>query len=235
MTEERFSRTRRLIGEGRLEKLKNARVAVFGIGGVGGHAAEALVRAGIGSLDLFDADVVDVTNLNRQIVALGSTIGMPKAEVMAARARDINPECRAQAKVCFYDRSTENEYPLEEYDFVVDAIDTVTSKVLLARNAGEAEVPLISCMGTGNKLYPELLQIGDLYKTSVCPLARVMRKLCKEAGIKKLPVVYSTELPITPAEGSERTPASISVVPPVAGMMLAGFVVRNLIGERRKS
>lgn len=235
MTEDRFSRTRRLIGEERLEKLKNARIAVFGIGGVGGHAAEALVRAGIGTLDFFDADVVDVTNLNRQIVALTSTIGMPKAEVMAARARDINPDCRAEAKVCFYDKSSEKEYPLEGYDFVVDAIDTVTSKVLLAGNAQAAGVPLISCMGTGNKLHPELLQITDLYKTSVCPLARVMRKLCKEAGVKKLPVVYSTELPMTPAEGAGRTPASISVVPPAAGMMLAGFVVRNLIGELIKS
>ena len=228
MIGERFARTKRLIGEEKLQILSKAHVAVFGIGGVGGHAAEALIRAGIGRLDFFDGDVVDITNMNRQIVALSSTLGRPKAEVMAERAKEINPDCRAEARICFYDEANAGSCPLETYDFIVDAIDTVTSKVLLAKKAQEAGTPLISCMGTGNKLHPEKLEIADLYRTSVCPLARIMRKLCKEAGIKKLPVVYSTEQPLTPAEGTGRTPASISFVPPAAGMLLAGYVVRSL-------
>lgn len=232
-----FSRTEMLLGNEGVALLATKRVAVFGVGGVGGHACEALVRAGIGALDFFDMDTVAPSNINRQIVALQSTIGMPKAEVMARRAADINPACRVLAHQVCYTPETAPSYPFDVYDYVVDAVDMVTAKIEIIARAKAAGVPVVSCMGTGNKLHPEQLAVMDIAKTSVCPLARVMRRELKNRGIRQVTVVCSSEEPLKPATHDEniphrqaRVPGSVSFVPGSAGLMLAGVVVRGLLG-----
>jgi len=245
--QDEFSRAEMLLGKQAMETLAAARVAVFGIGGVGGFAAEALARAGVGAIDLFDDDKVCRTNINRQLIALHSTIGRKKVEVMRERILDINPNCEVTAHECFYGADNADACDLSKYDYVVDAIDTVSSKLVLIERAYAAGTPLISCMGAGNKLDPTRLEVSDIYKTSVCPLARVMRKELKARGIPALKVVYSREEAITPAEEEEadgsaaapihkkrRTPGSVSFVPPVAGFILAGEVVRDLIAKNTR-
>lgn len=224
-----FDRTRRLIGAEALERLRKARVIIFGLGGVGGSAAEALVRAGVGRLTFVDADCVDATNLNRQIVATQDTVGMPKAEAMRARALAIFPEAQIEAVRAFYDAHTADRFDLRAYDYVADAIDSVSAKLLLIERATAAGTPIISAMGAGNKLDPSRFRVADIYATSVCPLARVMRRELKKRGIARLKTVYSDEEPLPPQDG-ERSPASISFVPPAAGLVLAGAIVRDLIG-----
>lgn len=224
--EEQFERTRRLIGEEALECLKNSHVAVFGVGGVGGYVAEALARAGVGTITLVDHDTVSVTNLNRQIIALHSTIGREKVQVMKERIQDINPHAVVHAHSIFYLPETANRFDFSEYDYIVDAIDTVTGKLMLIEEANRLGTPIICSMGTGNKLNPGAFEVTDISKTSVCPLAKVMRQECKKRGIKKLKVVYSKELPI---KQESRVPASISFVPPAAGLVLAGAVIQDLM------
>ncbi|MBQ3517189.1 MAG: tRNA threonylcarbamoyladenosine dehydratase [Lachnospiraceae bacterium] len=245
---ERFSRTEMLLGAEAMDKLKNAHVAVFGVGGVGGYTAEALVRSGIGTLTLIDSDTVAESNLNRQIIATTKTIGRYKTEVMKERALEINPDIAVEERRCFFLPDNASEFDFTQYDYVVDAVDTVTAKLALAEAANKAGVPIISCMGAGNKLNPGAFEITDLYKTSVCPLAKVMRRECKQRGIRKLKVLYSKEEAIKPivkdAEcGSEETmvdikqntgrratPGSVAFVPSVAGLMIAGEVIRDLTG-----
>lgn len=232
--DERFSRTRLLLGDKAMEKLKNSRVAVFGVGGVGGFAAEAIVRSGIGAIDIIDNDTVSVTNLNRQIIALQSTVGMYKTDAAKARFLDINPELDIGAYNVFYTPETSGMFDFTRYDYVVDAIDSVTGKIELVMQANKAGVPIISSMGAGNKLHPELFEITDLYKTSVCPLARVMRTELRKRGIKKLKVVYSKEPPLKPLESDEdkgvrrSIPGSTAFVPSAAGLMIAGAVINDL-------
>ena len=233
-----FKRTQMLLGEDALEKLKKSRVAVFGIGGVGGHSAEALVRCGIGQIDIIDSDVVAESNINRQIIALHSTVGRSKVEVAAERFLDINPNIKVNAYKCFYLPESSGEFDFSSYDYVIDAIDTVTGKIGLIMECQRLGVPIISSMGTGNKLDPTMLKISDIYKTSVCPLARVMRNELKKRGVKKLKVVYSEETPIIPQnadslnDGQRRsTPASCSFVPSVAGLIIASEVVRDIVGK----
>lgn len=209
-----------------MEKLASCRVAVFGVGGVGGYCAEALARSGIGTLDLIDSDKVSVTNLNRQIIALHSTVGLYKVDVAKERFEDINPNIKINAFKVFYSPETENDFDFSKYDYIVDAIDTVTGKIALVVNAEKSGTPIISSMGAGNKLHPEMFEISDIYKTSVCPLARVMRRELKQRGIKKLKVVYSKEQPsVTPSE----YPSSIAFTPSAAGLIIAGEVIRDLI------
>ncbi len=231
-----YSRTQLLLGESGMEKLKNARVAVFGIGGVGGYAAEALVRSGVGAIDIFDNDTVSITNINRQIIALHDTVGRYKVDVMKERALSINPDIKINAYKCFYMPENADEYDLSGYTYIVDAIDTVTAKTELIVRADRAGVPVISSMGAGNKLDPSLFEVEDIYKTSVCPLARVMRRELKRRGIKKLKVVYSKEIPIkptgstgeTPNDGRRTLPGSTAFVPAAAGLAAAGEVVRDI-------
>lgn len=226
---EEFCRTERLLGAAALEKLSKSRVAVFGIGGVGGHAAEALVRSGVGALDLIDGDDVVLSNINRQIIALHSTVGQPKTEAAAARFLDINPELKLRKFQFRLSEETVEKFDFSEYDYVVDAIDDVRAKVLLAVKCKESQTPLISSMGAGNKLDPTKFQVADIYKTSVCPLARVMRRELKQRGIERLKVVFSTEPPHAPTKEGERVvPASCAFVPSVAGLIIAGEVVRQL-------
>ena len=225
--ENQFTRTEMLVGSEAVEKLKNSRVAVFGIGGVGSYVVEALARVGVGSLDLIDSDDVNVTNINRQIIALNSTIGNSKVEVAKERILDINPGVNVRIYKTFFTPETSNEFDFTQYDYVVDAIDFVTGKIELVMKSKDANTPIVSCMGTGNKLHPEMFEIADIYKTSVCPLAKVMRTELKKRGVKKLKVLYSKETPIK-KEG-QRIPASISFVPSVAGLIIAGEVVRELI------
>ena len=239
---ERFKRTAMLIGEEAVERLRKSRVAVFGIGGVGGYVVEALARSGVGELDLIDRDVVSISNINRQIIALGSTVGMPKAEAAAVRVRDIDPEIKINAKNMFYTPETAGEFDFSVYDYVVDAIDTVSGKIELVLRAQEAGVPIISSMGTGNKLDPTRFEIADIFSTSVCPLARVMRKELKARGIKKLKVVYSKEEPSSAAgkefdpETKKAIPASYSCVPSVAGLIIASQVIRDLaFGDEKRT
>lgn len=220
----RFTRTEPVIGKEGLDRLWNSRVAVFGIGGVGGYAVEALVRAGVGTIDIIDKDQVDVTNINRQIIATQKTVGMDKVQVMKERIAEIDPNVTVNAHKCFF--LPETEWDFSVYDYVIDAIDTVKAKIELVARAKEARVPVISSMGTGNKLDPTQFEVTTIDKTSVCPLARVMRRELKKRGITDLQVVYSREEPL---KREERTPASISFVPPVAGMILAGEVIKNLI------
>ncbi len=232
----RFDRERMLVGEEALERLRNARVALFGAGGVGCGAAEALARGGVGSIDIIDNDTVNITNINRQLCALESTVGRLKAEVVAERLRDINPDIEARAMAIFFMPDTELDF--SRYDYIIDAIDTVTAKIEIARRAAEAGVSAISCMGTGNKLDATAFEVTDISKTSVCPLARVMRRELKQRGINHLKVVYSREEPIK-SSGAARgegkvPPASISFVPPVAGFIAAGEVIRDIIGTDRK-
>lgn len=225
-------RTALIVGEAAVERLAAARVAVFGIGGVGGYVVEALARAGIGTLDLFDPDTVSETNINRQLLALHSTVGLYKTDVAAARIRDINPHATVNCHNVFYTPDNAEQFDLSQYDYIVDAVDTVSAKLELAKRATALGVPIVSSMGTGNKLDATKLQIGDLSKTSVCPLARAMRSLAKKAGIKHLRVVWSTEEPTgstLAAEGGRHAPGSISYVPATAGMLLAGEVISSLI------
>lgn len=233
--ENQFSRTEALLGEEKVKRLHGRRVAVFGLGGVGGYAVEALVRSGVGRLDLIDGDGVSVTNLNRQILALQSTIGRNKAEVAAERCRDINPDAEVVARPVFFNESTAAFFDFTLYDYVVDAIDNVTAKLLLAVKCKEAGTPLISCMGAGNKLDPMAFKVADIYSTSVCPLARVMRRELKKRGVEKLKVVYSEEIPhalVTEAGEDEAArkpvPASVAFVPSVAGLLIASEVIKEL-------
>ncbi len=233
---EQFSRTELLLGEAAMQKLAGARVAVFGIGGVGGHTVEALVRSGIGAIDIIDDDKVCLSNLNRQLIATHRTIGMDKVDAMQERIREINPECRVTAHKCFYLPETKGQFDFTQYDYVVDAVDTVTAKIELVLQAGEAGVPIISSMGAGNKLDPTTFEVTDIYKTSVCPLAKVMRHELKKRNVKKLKVVYSKEQPIEPSEAAEqeqahtkrRTPGSTAFVPSVVGLIIAAEVVKDL-------
>ena len=236
-----FSRTRFLLGGDAMEKLKNAHVAIFGLGGVGGYVAEALVRSGVGKLDFIDHDTISPTNINRQILATAATIGMDKAEAAARRAKAINPNVDARAIKTFYLPETTDQFDFTQYDYVVDAIDTVTGKMMLIKAAKDAGTPIISSMGTGNKLDPTAFRVADIHETSVCPLARIIRKECRKRGIEKLKVVYSTEDPIKlelapddPAwaelpEGRNALPGSVCFVPAAAGMIIAGEVIKDLV------
>lgn len=238
---EPFARTALLLGAPAMEKLKNARVAVFGLGGVGGYVVEALARSGIGALELIDHDTISVTNLNRQILATHQTIGCSKAEAAKQRVLSINPEIQATTREVFYLPETADQFDFSRYSYVVDAIDTVTGKLSLAKAAQDAAVPIISCMGTGNKLDPTKFQIADISQTSVCPLARIMRKECRKRGIQKLKVLFSTEEPIPsdPAaisaeelpEGRRALPGSVAFVPSVAGLIIAGEIIKDLTGR----
>lgn len=223
-----LNRTSRLIGETALDKLSKVRVAVFGIGGVGSFAAEALVRAGIGHLLFVDADAVDETNINRQLIATRATIGMKKVDVMKKRALEINPEAEIETLCAFYSERNAVFIDISDFDYIVDAIDSVSSKLFLIGRARDLGVPIISAMGAGNKLDPTAFRVADIYQTSVCPLAKVMRRELKKRSIDKLNVVYSEETPITP-DGGGRIPASISFVPPAAGLAIASAVVKDLI------
>ena len=234
--EEQFLRSAMLLGESALERLSRARVAVFGLGGVGGYTVEALARGGVGSLDLIDSDSVSLSNLNRQILATHSTLGIPKVEAAKARVLDINPNCRVTVYPVFYTPETAGQFDFTQYNYIVDAIDTVTGKLALVQQAWVSGTPIISCMGTGNKLDPTAFEVADISKTSVCPLARVMRKELGKRGIRHLKVVYSREEAMTPrgweeeaaALGKRQIPGSLSFVPGVAGLILAGEVIKDL-------
>lgn len=228
---EEFCRTERLLGTAAMDILSQSRVAVFGIGGVGGHAAEALVRSGIGALDIIDGDEVAVSNINRQIIALHSTVGLPKTEAAEARFLDVNPALRLTKHQLRLSGETVGQFDFSRYNYVVDAIDDVRAKVLLAVKCQEAGTPLISSMGTGNKLDPTKFRVSDIYETSVCPLARVMRHELRRHGIERLKVVWSTELPAAPTKEGERVvPASCAFVPSVAGLIIAGELIKELAG-----
>ena len=220
-----YQRTESLIGARALERLKNAHVAVFGLGGVGGYAVEALARAGVGSLTLIDNDTVNQSNINRQIIALSSTVGLKKTDAFKSRIVDINPELTVFTRDIFFLPESKNEIDFSAFDYVIDAIDTVSGKIAIIEECKRTDVPVISSMGTGNKLDPTAFRITDISKTSVCPLARVMRYELKKRGISKLKVLYSTEEPV---KKGNRTPASISFVPSVAGLLIAGEVIKSL-------
>lgn len=238
-----FSRTELLIGQAALEKLQNSRVAIFGVGGVGGYVCEALVRSGVGHFDLIDNDTVSLTNINRQIIALHSTIGKLKVDVMKERMLDINPDVDVSVHPCFYLPETADQFDFSNYDYVVDAIDTVTGKIEIIVQADAHQVPVISSMGAGNKLNPAMMEVSDIYKTSVCPLARVMRRELKNRHIKHCKVVYSKEKAIQPSQASlekyvadseenftkKSIPGSTAFVPSVAGLILASEVIKDLI------
>ena len=252
---ERFSRTALLLGDAAMEKLKNSRVAVFGIGGVGGYVCEALVRSGVGAFDLIDSDKVCLSNLNRQIIATTKTIGQYKVDAMRDRMLDINPNVDVRVHRCFFLPENADQFSFDQYDYVVDAVDTVTAKIELVMKCEREKVPIISSMGAGNKLDPGRFKIADIYKTDVCPLAKVMRRELKKRNIKHLKVVYSDELPVKPnsepgelssepgtpngepggAEDTEHTrrstPSSTAFVPSVAGLMIAGEIVKDLTGR----
>ncbi len=230
--DEFFSRTAKLLGANGIEKLKKARVIVFGLGGVGGYAVEALARSGVGSLTLVDNDRVSSSNLNRQLYALSSTVGKYKTEVAAQRVHDISPTISVQTVNLFYLPENADSIDLSHYDYIVDAVDTVSAKIELAVRATALNIPIVSCMGTGNKLDPQALYLSDLFATEVCPLARVMRRELKKRGIERLKVVCSHEQPLAPqsTEEVERpVPGSVSFVPPVAGFLLASAVIKDLI------
>lgn len=226
-----FERTELLIGENAINKLKNSRVAVFGIGGVGSYTVEALVRGGIGHLDIFDGDVVSESNINRQLVATTKTIGLPKVDVAAAHAHDVNPDIEIIPHVIFFSAENEHETDFSKFDYIVDAIDTVSSKLLIIEKAVKADAPVISCMGAGNKLDPTKFEVADISKTSVCPLARVMRQELKKRGIYHLKTVYSKEEPVRHCftENGKPLPGSISFVPSAAGLIIAGEVIKDII------
>lgn len=248
-----FSRTQLLLGEPAMERLKQAKVAVFGIGGVGGFTVEALARSGVGHFALFDDDRVCLTNINRQIIATRKTVGKKKVDVMKERILDINPKAQVEPYETFYGKDNADEFDLSAYDYLVDAIDTISSKLILIERAKTANVPIISCMGAGNKLDPTRFEVADIYETSVCPLARVMRSELRKRGIESLKVVYSKEVALTPIDDDansckhncicppdtkrkctirRQVPGSISFVPSVAGLILAGEVVKDLTGIR---
>lgn len=229
---EQFSRTELLLGQEAMDRLRQSRVAVFGIGGVGGHVVEALARAGIGYLDLIDHDKVSMSNINRQIIATFDTVGMDKVDVMKERILSINPDARVETHRCFYLPENADMFDFRQYSYVVDAIDTVTAKIELVLRAKEAGVPVISCMGTGNKLNPMQLEIADIYQTSVCPLAKVMRRELRKRNVEKLKVLYSKEEPIKNylSMQGRAVPGSVSFVPSAAGLIIASEVVKELSG-----
>ena len=234
-----FKRTQMLFGKNSIKKLAASRVAVFGIGGVGGHVVEALVRSGIGTVDVIDNDVVHNSNLNRQIIALHSTIGRPKTDVLKKRMEDINPDVRIIAHNCFFTPETAGQFDFSVYDYVADCIDTVTGKIELVMRCKEANTPIISSMGTGNKLNPADLEVSDIYKTSVCPLARVMRNELKKRKVKNLKVVYSKEIPIIPEEvledkdSKKRIVGSNAFVPATAGLIIASEIIKDIMKNER--
>lgn len=236
---DQFSRTELLLGKSAMEKLKNSRVAVFGIGGVGGYVCEALARSGVGHLDLIDHDKVSLTNINRQIIATHKTVGRDKVKVMRERILEINPKADVRIYKCFFLPENEDEFPFEEYDYIVDAVDTVTAKIGLVVKAEEKKIPVISSMGAGNKLDASQFKVADIYQTKVCPLAKVMRHELKKRDIQKLKVVYSEEVPVSlfssqelPDEeqftGKRTVPGSVAFVPSVAGLIIAGEVIKDL-------
>lgn len=250
-----FSRTEILFGQEAMNRLKNSRIAVFGIGGVGGYTVEALVRSGVGAIDLIDDDKVCLTNLNRQIIATRKTIGKYKTDVMKERILEINPDCKVEVHKCFYLPENKDDFDFTQYDYIVDAVDTVTAKIQLVMEAQEKGVPIISSMGAGNKLNPAEFEVADIYKTSVCPLAKVMRRELKKRGVKKLKVVYSKEKPVRPIEdmaiscrtncicppGAQHTcterrdiPGSTAFVPSVVGMIIASEVIKDLVERKTK-
>ncbi|MDY3765836.1 MAG: tRNA threonylcarbamoyladenosine dehydratase [Lachnospiraceae bacterium] len=247
-----FSRTQLLLGEEAMKKLEQSRVAVFGIGGVGGYVCEALVRSGVGAFDLIDDDKICLTNLNRQIIATRKTVGKYKADVMKERILEINPNAYVTVHKCFFLPENAEEFPFDEYDYVVDAVDTVTAKIEIVMRAQRKGIPVISCMGAGNKLDGSQFRVADIYKTKMCPLAKVMRRELKKRGVKKLKVVYSEEKPTRPIEDmsiscrahcicppgakhkcTERRdiPGSLAFVPSVAGLIIAGEVVKDIVGK----
>lgn len=231
---DQFERTELLLGSSAMQLLADSHVAVFGLGGVGGYAVEALARSGVGSLTLVDGDVISRSNLNRQIIALLPDVGRLKAEVAAERLAAVNPEARIWAKPIFFSADNADDFDFSAYDYVVDAIDSVADKVRLIQRAQAAGTPIISCMGAGNKLNPMGFKAADIYATSVCPLARVMRQKLRQAGVKNLKVVFSPEEPqvVAAEEGGKRAPASVAFVPPAAGLLLAAEVIKDLIGGR---
>lgn len=237
--ENQWIRTELLLGEEAVERLKNSRVAVFGVGGIGGYVAEALVRTGVGTFDLIDKDTVSVSNINRQIIATHSTVGRVKVEVMKERILEINPEAEVHIHKCFFLPENASEFDFSKYSYVVDAVDTVTAKIELVMQAQKAGVPIISSMGAGNKLDPSKFEVTDIYKTSVCPLARVMRRELKKRDVKHLKVVYSTEKALEPKfdlsekEGRRAVPGSVAFVPSAAGLIAAGEVINDLIRNRQ--
>ena len=229
-----YERTRLLVGDDAIKKLGDASVAIFGVGGVGGYVAEALARSGVGRIDLFDNDAISITNVNRQIIALNSTVGRYKTEVMLERILDINPNCKVTAYNLFYDPESAKEIDLSKYDYIADAIDTVKSKIELVKRAKTLGTPIISAMGAGNKLDPTAFEISDISKTTVCPLARVMRKELKAIGINHLKVCYSKESPLSPLPSSEDsgkrvTPGSTAFCPSVMGLIMAGEIIKDII------
>lgn len=235
LVDDLFARTRLLLGQDGLDRLAAARVAVFGIGGVGGYAVEALARSGVGTLDLVDSDTVDPTNLNRQIIATMGAIGRPKTQVAAERVASINPSCIVRPRQCFFLPETADQFDFAAFDYVIDAVDTVSAKIALVEAAFAAGVPIVSSMGAGNKLDPTAFRVADIYETSVDPLARVMRRELRRRGIPSLKVVYSTEPPLVPADddmavkdGTRPAPGSVAFVPSVAGLILGGEVVKDL-------
>ena len=238
---EQFLRTEMLLGSEAIRRLQKARVAVFGLGGVGGYAVEALARSGVGSLDLIDSDTVSVSNLNRQLLATHSTVGMLKVDAARNRVLDINPDCIVRTYPVFYTPDTAGQFHFTQYDYIVDAIDTVTGKLALVERAKAADTPIICSMGTGNKLDASAFRVADISKTAMCPLARVMRKELSKRGIRHLKVVYSQEEALTPtgweeeaaALGKRQIPGSVAFVPGAAGLLLAGEVVRDLTGFSR--
>ena len=236
-----FDRTKRLLGAEAMKRLEDARVAVFGIGGVGGHAVEALVRSGVGAVDIIDSDEVAVSNINRQLIATQRTVGQKKVDAMKAHLLEINPEVQVNTHCCFFLPETKAQFDFTKYDYVIDAVDTVTAKLALVEAAQEAGTPIISSMGAGKKLDPTAFEVSDIYKTSVCPLAKVMRRELKKRNIKHLKVVYSKEEPLEPIEDEDfvsdetrtrrATPGSIAFVPSVAGLILAGEVVKDIANK----
>lgn len=235
---DQFSRTRMLLGDEAMEKLRASRVAVFGVGGVGGYVVEALARSGVGALDLVDNDTVALTNLNRQIIATYDTLGRAKVDVAAERVRSINPDCAVRTYRTFFLPENAGEFDFAQFDYVVDAIDTVAGKLALVERARSAGTPIISALGTGNKLDPSRLAIGDIYETSVCPLARVMRRELRRRGVERLKVLWSREEPLIPLPTEEETarrglPGSTAFVPPAGGLLIAAEVVRDLISMKK--
>ena len=246
---EQFSRTELLLGAEAIEKLGNSRVAVFGVGGVGGYVCEALARSGVGAIDLIDDDKVCMSNINRQIIATTKTIGRYKTEVMQERIQDINPDARVITHNCFFLPENASSFPFKEYDYVVDAVDTVTAKIELIMKCKENDVSVISSMGAGNKLDASAFRVADIYKTKVCPLAKVMRRELKKRGVEKLKVVYSEEMPIKPYNNGKEDntedmdnrsavrrsiPGSVAFVPSVAGLIIAGEVIKDIVGYNMK-
>ncbi len=246
-----LTRTEILIGKDKIEKLKNAKIIIFGVGGVGSFCVEAIARCGVGNIHIVDDDTISITNINRQIIATHSTIGKDKIQVAKERILDINPSANVEASKLFYTKDTKDSIDLSKYDYIIDAIDTISSKILLIEEANRLNVPIISSMGTGNKLDPTKFVITDIYKTSMCPLAKVMRYELKRRGIKKLKVIYSTEKPIKPApivldenakstsdfrdtNKRRETPGSISFVPSVAGLMIASYVINDILKTNNK-